>query len=63
MLLPEGITGFGRELSPRFVDTLHLVTGSLPAQYGFRTAGVVDIHSRSGAFRTRRPGFPLRWQV
>ena len=50
VLLPEGITLFGSELSPRFVDTLHLVTGSLPAQYGFRTAGVVDIHSKSGAF-------------
>src|SRR5213078_1190380 len=50
VLLPEGITGFGQELSPRFVDTLHLITGSLPAQYGFRTAGVVDIHTKSGAF-------------
>jgi outer membrane receptor protein involved in Fe transport len=50
VLLPEGITGFGQELSPRFVDKLNLVTGSLPAQYGFRTAGVVDIHSKSGAF-------------
>src|SRR5579883_2174807 len=50
VLLPEGITGFGQELSPRFVDQLHLITGSLPAQYGFRTAGVVDIHTKSGAF-------------
>src|SRR6266404_3502754 len=50
VLLPEGITGFGQELSPRFVDSLHLITGSLPAQYGFRTAGVVDIHTKSGAF-------------
>src|SRR5260221_3402769 len=50
VLLPEGITGFGQELSTRFVDNLHLITGSLPAQYGFRTAGVVDIHSKSGAF-------------
>src|SRR6266404_1274363 len=50
VLLPEGITGFGQELSPRFVDNLHLITGSLPAQYGFRTAGVVDIHTKSGVF-------------
>ena len=50
VLLPEGITGFGQELSPRFVDHLELITGSLPAQYGFRTAGVVDIHTKSGAF-------------
>ena len=49
VLLPEGIGGFGSELDPRFVDTVQLVTGSLPAQYGFRTAGVVDIHTKSGA--------------
>ncbi|MGH7976378.1 MAG: TonB-dependent receptor [Limisphaerales bacterium] len=48
--LPEGITGFGLELDPRFVDSMQLITGSLPAQYGFRTAGVVDIQTKSGAF-------------
>jgi outer membrane receptor protein involved in Fe transport len=50
VLLPEGITGFGLELDPRFVDSMQLITGSLPAAYGFRTAGVVDIHTKSGAF-------------
>jgi hypothetical protein len=50
VLLPEGITGFGLELDPRFVDSMQLITGSLPAQYGFRTAGVVDIQTKSGAF-------------
>jgi outer membrane receptor protein involved in Fe transport len=50
VLLPEGVTGFGQELSARFIDSLHLITGSLPAQYGFRTAGIVDIHTKSGAF-------------
>ncbi len=49
VLLPEGVTGFGQELSPRFVDRMQLITGSLPAQYGFRTAGVVDIHTKNGA--------------
>jgi len=28
-----------------------LITGSLPAQYGFRTAGVIDIQTKSGAFQ------------
>jgi hypothetical protein len=51
VLLPEGITGFGLELDPRFIDSLQLITGSLPAQYGFRTAGVVDIQTKSGAFQ------------
>jgi outer membrane receptor protein involved in Fe transport len=50
VLLPEGITGFGLELDPRFVSSMQLITGSLPAQYGFRTAGVVDIQTKSGAF-------------
>ena len=50
VLLPEGITGFGLELDPRFVQSMELITGSLPAAYGFRTAGVVDIQTKSGAF-------------
>lgn len=50
VLLPEGITGFGQELDTRFVDSLQLITGSLPAQYGFRTAGIVDLHTKSGVF-------------
>lgn len=50
VLLPEGIAGFGQELDTRFVDSLQVITGSLPAQYGIRTAGVVDIHTKSGAF-------------
>jgi outer membrane cobalamin receptor len=53
VLLPEGISGFGLELDPRFVSRLQLVTGSLPAQYGFRTAGIVDIETKSG---TQVPG-------
>jgi outer membrane receptor protein involved in Fe transport len=49
VLLPEGITGFGQELDPRFVQTMQLINGSLPAEYGFRTAGIVDIQTKSGA--------------
>ena len=49
VVLPEGITGFGLELDPRFVESMQLITGSLPAAYGFRTAGVVDITTKSGA--------------
>ena len=50
VLLPEGITGFGLELDPHFVESMQLITGSLPAQYGFRTAGVIDIQTKSGVF-------------
>src|ERR1700733_8332390 len=49
VLLPEGITGFGQELDPRFVKTMQLLTGALPAEYGFHTAGIVDIQTKSGA--------------
>ncbi len=50
VLLPEGISGFGLELDPRFVKSMQLITGSLPAQYGFRTAGIVDIQTKTGGF-------------
>jgi outer membrane receptor protein involved in Fe transport len=50
VILPEGISGFGQALDPRFADTVDLITGTLPAQYGYRTAGVVDITTKSGAF-------------
>jgi hypothetical protein len=50
VILPEGITGFGSALDSRFISTLSLLDGTLPAQYGFRTAGIVDIHTKSGAF-------------
>jgi len=69
VLLPEGITGFGLELDPRFVNSMELITGSLPAQYGFRTAGIVDIQTKDGfenggeadmyggSYETLRPSF------
>ncbi|MDB6112724.1 MAG: tonB dependent receptor family protein [Pedosphaera sp.] len=50
VILPEGISGFGQELDTRFINTVSLLDGTLPAQYGFRTAGIVDIHTKSGAF-------------
>src|ERR1700740_3173017 len=49
VLLPESIPGFGPELATRFADTISLITGALPAQFGFRETGVVDIHTKSGA--------------
>ncbi len=50
VLLPEGISGFGPELDPRFVENMRLITGALPAQFGFRTAGVVDLTTKTGLF-------------
>lgn len=50
ILLPEGISGFGQVLDSRIVNEAQLLTGALPAQYGYRTAGVVDIHTKAGSF-------------
>ncbi len=49
VLLPESIPGFGQEISTRFADNISLITGALPAQFGFRTTGVIDIHTKNGA--------------
>ncbi len=48
--LPEGITGFGQVLTPRFANSISLLTGALPAQFGLRTAGIVDIKTKDGLF-------------
>src|SRR6202158_2542773 len=49
VLLPESIPGFGQELETRFADNISLMTGALPAQFGFRETGVIDIHTKNGA--------------
>ena len=46
--LPEGLSMFGQTIESRFARGLTLIAGALPAQYGFRTAGVVDIQTRTG---------------
>ena len=43
--LPEGLSVFGQVIAERFAHSLRLITGALPAQYGFQTAGVVDIQT------------------
>ena len=48
VILPESIAVFGQTLSPRLIEKLDLVTGTLPAQYGLRTAGIIDITTKSG---------------
>lgn len=50
-ILPEGLAVFGQTLSPRLVNKVDLLTGALPAQYGLRSAGVIDITTKSGMFQ------------
>src|SRR5215469_2988747 len=46
--LPEGINVFGQALPTRLAESISLITGALPAQYGYRTAAVVDIQTKTG---------------
>ena len=48
VILPEGVAVFGQTLSPRLIERLDLLTGALPAQYGLRTAGIIDVTTKSG---------------
>lgn len=47
VILPEGLSVFGQALSPRLAGKVALITGALPAQYGLRTAGIVDISTKA----------------
>ncbi len=48
IILPEGISVFSQTLDPRIVSSMNLITGALPAEYGLRTAGVIDITTKAG---------------
>ena len=48
IILPEGISVFGQSLDPRLISSMSLVTGALPAEYGLRTAGIIDITTKNG---------------
>ena len=48
VILPEGISVFGQSLDPRLIASMSLITGALPAEYGLRTAGIIDITTKSG---------------
>jgi outer membrane receptor protein involved in Fe transport len=49
VVVPEGVSGLGAFLDTNFMGSVSLLTGALPAEYGLRTAGVLDITSRSFA--------------
>ena len=51
IIIPEGISGFGQSLDTHFIDKVTLLTGALPAQYGGRTGGVIEIQTKQGGFK------------
>jgi outer membrane receptor protein involved in Fe transport len=48
IILPEGISVFGQSLDPRLISSMSLITGALPAEYGLRSAGIIDLTTKSG---------------
>lgn len=50
IMIPDGVGAFGQFLDTSIVGNMSLLTGALPAQYGLRTAGVLDILTRPDAF-------------
>jgi outer membrane receptor protein involved in Fe transport len=50
VMLPDGVTGFGSIFDTGLIGTIALVTGALPAEFGLRTVGLVDITTRADAF-------------
>ncbi|HWY23797.1 MAG TPA: TonB-dependent receptor, partial [Nevskia sp.] len=70
IILPDGVSGFGQVFDPRFAKSITLNTGALPAEYGLRTAGVIDIVTKDhldegsvdlygGSHDTLNPSFQL----
>lgn len=49
VLLPEGLNGFGQEIDSHLIQSVSVLTGTLPAQFGDRTAGIIDVTSKSGS--------------
>jgi outer membrane receptor protein involved in Fe transport len=47
IILPEGLSVFSQAISPRVANSVELITGALPAEYGLRTAGIVNITTKS----------------
>jgi outer membrane receptor protein involved in Fe transport len=45
--LPDGVSALGSVLETGLIGNLSLLDGTLPAQYGLRTAGVIDITTKT----------------
>jgi len=74
VLLPQPINTFGQEIDTHMVESVTLIDGSLPAQFGFHTAGIIDITTKTGSqlqggevslyggtFNTFEPSAQLGW--
>ncbi len=50
VMLPDGLTGFSSILDPSLIGSMSLINGALPAEYGLRTVGLIDITTRKDIF-------------
>ena len=50
IIIPDSLPGFGPLVDTRIAKSVEVITGALPAQYGYRTAGVVQLTTETGAF-------------
>ena len=50
VMLPDGVTGFSSVFDTGLIGSMSLVTGALPAEFGLRTVGLVDMTTRADAF-------------
>src|SRR6202050_698265 len=50
VMLPDGVTGFGSVLDTSLIGSMSLITGALPAEFGMRTVGLIDITTRTDIF-------------
>ena len=51
VIVPESISGFGTTFDQKIASSIQLITGTLPAQYGYRTAGIINFKTESGRLK------------
>jgi outer membrane receptor protein involved in Fe transport len=50
VIVPQGFAGFGAAVDPRIANSVEILTGALPAQFGYRTSGIVSLKTRTDSF-------------
>ena len=58
IFLPEATSSFGQLLSPYFINRMSVIDNFMPAQFGYRNEGVIDIETRDGCLQ---PGGRLEY--
>jgi len=51
VIVPEAIADPADHLSSRLAETTRLITGTLPAQFGFAPAGVISVTTKNGLYQ------------